>query len=324
MQVFELHFNPKKKKDSVFDSFVYEPESPEERQLGSLCVAGELTRVMPQNNDFLDKISDVIKNEFYSKTDISEALREANNFLDKEAKSGNVNWLGNLNLAVINIKDSILNFTKVGNVKILLLREGEVLDISQNLELQDQEPYPLKVFSNIASGKISNQDKIIIFTKEIFSAISKNDALLSQLGQAAKEKEIKNIFKIHKKIISEMPGMCLLITEGNMPSAAHIPNLQFIPRILPKTKKIISTAILIIVLIIAFILFRNGEEGKPPNPVQEKIEEARSKIIMADNFIIMKKEEKARALFQEAWDILEPIDTKEAASLRESIKGYLK
>lgn len=332
MKIFELHFNPKRKQDSIFDSFVYEPENQQENQFGNLYMAGELTRVLPQNNNFLDNLSSVIKNGFYSKADFSEALKGANDFLEKETKSGNVNWLGNLNFAVINIGNSILNFTKVGDAKILLLRQGEVLDISQNLELQDQEPYPLKVFSNIASGKLLAQDKILILTKEVFQAVSQNEVFLNQLNQVNKEKEIKNIFKLNKDVFSEISGLCLLITEVNTLNRGGQKDIGFIhfPTIrIPK--KIILIAGFILILIAAYFLFGNEREtGFNRSNSEKALQDARSKIIMAENFIIIKKEDKARALFREAWEILLPISEsnsplrREAASLKNSIEKNLK
>jgi len=312
MKVFELHFNPRGRKDSVFDSFVCEPD---------LCMAGELTRAMPQNGSFLDSISGAIKNEFQAKANFSEALKQANIFLDKETKTGNVNWLGNLNFAIINIKDSILNFAKVGNIKILLLRDGDVLDIGQNLELQDQEPYPLKVFSNIASGKLSARDKIFIATEEIFYAISKNETVFNQLSQVTKEAELKSVFKSDKDALSEISGICLLISEGIAPSPAAFPGIRFS---LGGISRIKTALIVIFVLILtsAYFIF-GGKKEKQLDLTQENLEQARYKIMMAENFIILKKDEKAQALFQEAWDILRPLKTEEASSLKESIEKYI-
>ena len=284
-------------------------------------MAGELAKAFPQNNDFLNSLSDIIKNEFYNHGNLSEALKEVNNFLGKETKAGNVNWLGNLNFAVLNIKDSILNFTKVGNIKILLMRDGEILDISQNLELQDQEPYSSKVFSNIASGKLLAHDKIVILTDEVFSAISQNEAILNQLSQVAKEKELKSIFKLGGEAISNISGLCLLISEESVGLTT--------PKGIPK--RIILITGLILILITAYFLFR-GEKKEQFNQIsqnQEKLGEARLKIMMAENFIILKKEEKAQVLFREAWDLLSQLQAsdassqKEAASLQESIKKYL-
>lgn len=322
MKVFELHFNLRGRRDNIFDSFVYEPENSQERESGSLCMAGELTRALSQNGSFLDGISNAIKNGFYAKANFLEALKEANNFLDKEAKSGNVNWLGNLNFAVINVKNSILNFTKVGTIKILLLRDGEVLDISQNLELQDQEPYPLKVFSNIASGKLSSQDKILIATNEIFSIIAKNEAVFSQLSKITSEKELKHILKLGKDAFSEISGICLLISEGSIASKG-LPALKFSLPAFPK-KRVILIAIFIIILISSYFIFgRKNQEEKSPDLTHENIEQARYKIMMAENFMILRKQEKAKALYQEAWDILSQINTKESAALKEQIEKYI-
>lgn len=329
MRVFELHFNPKKKQDSVFDSFAYEPESQQESGLGNLYMAGELTKALPQNNAFLDNLSAVIKNDFYVKSDFSEALKEANNFLEKETKSGNVNWLGNLNFAIVNIGNSILNFTKVGDVKILLLRQGEVLDIGQNLELQDQEPYPMKVFSNTASGKLLAQDKIIILSQEIFSAVSQNEDFLNQLSKASREKEIKNVFKLNKELFYEASGLCLLITEVNSPVKSGQTDIGIaFPIKIPV--KVILVICLILLLAVAYFLFGDKKVGVfNQSDFEKELQNARSKIAMAENFIIMKKEDKARGLFEEAWSMLLPISESksplraEASSLQESIEKYL-
>lgn len=336
MKVFELHFNPKRRDDRIFDSFIYEPESQQENQLGNLYMAGELAKILPQNEAFLDSLSVVIKNGFYDKDDFSEALRVANNFLEKETKAGNVNWLGNLNFAVVNINNSILNFAKVGDIKILLLRQGEILDISQNLELQDQEPYPMKVFSNIASGKLLAQDKIFILTKEIFKTVSQNEVFLKQLDEVNKEKEIKNILKFNKDIFSEIAGLCLLITEVNISNnKGGQDNVRFIhfPIRIPVRipSKIILIVSFIFILAAAYFLFGGKKEEKLNQlDFETELQDARSKIIMAENFIIIKKEEKALVLFKEARNILSPIlesnspFKKEAAALNESIEKYLK
>lgn len=324
MKVFELYFNPKGKQNSIFDSFIYDSEIPPS---GNLCMAGELTQSLPQNSALMDNLANVIKDGLFAKNEFSDALKEANAFLEKEAKSGNVNWLGNINFAVLNIGGSVLNFAKVGDVKILLLRQGEVLDISQNLELQDQEPYPMKVFSNIASGKLLPHDKIAVLTDEVFQIVSQNDAFLNQLNLAASEKDIKQIFKINKGIFAEASGLCILISKvhesGNDSQEAFK-----LPNIFPKIavpKKLILIIFFVIILAVAYSLFGSQKEkiNNPSSGFEKNLQLARSKISMAENFIIIKKNEKAQALFQEAWDILQPIKTQESLSLQESIKKYI-
>ena len=178
MRIFELHFNPEAKEDLIFDSFCYEPENVYEKRLGSLYMVGELRNTLPQNSRLLDNIAQVIKGKYYAfplqtpEQSFKESLKKINEFLAGEVSKENVSWLGNLNFAVLSLKNFDLNFTKVGGLKILLLRAGQIIDIGRNLELQDIEPYPLKIFVNIVSGKLDVNDKILVLTKEVFEFLS--------------------------------------------------------------------------------------------------------------------------------------------------------
>ena len=351
MQIFELHFNPQnKKEDRIFDSFVYEPETALEEKLGNLYIVGEFTQALPQNSKFLDKLAGVIKKEYYAaglqkscEQSLKEALKKANEFLDKEARKGNVNWLGNLHFAVLNFKDFILNFTKVGGIKILLSREGEFLDVGHNLEFQQQDPYPLKVFGSVATGKLAPDDKIILLTKEMFSVLTEKTNFLSKLRDVSDEKQIKKILKEQKPILSEASGICMLLLCGKEQVTERItlkkkrsfPSLK-LPKIsfpdylrIPSKNKILLIAFLLL-LAAGFLTF-NSEPKKNPLQIEreEKLRLAESKISMAENFLIFKEEKKAKELLLEAQDILNSLDkqssflSKKAASLQEIIESYL-
>ena len=150
MQVFEFYFNPKLKSDLIFDSFCYEPENIYERKMGGLYLVGLLKNVLPKNLQLLEKIAKLIKGEYYKKTiftpekSLKESLKEANNFLEQIAKRGDVSWLGNLSFAILTFTPHHgfwwgvkLNFTKVGGIKIFLLRTGKIIDIDKKLRFQD-------------------------------------------------------------------------------------------------------------------------------------------------------------------------------------------
>lgn len=325
MKVFELHFNPKKREDRIFDSFVFEPEKTEEAGLGNLYVVGELIKILPRNSGFLDNLASTIKQEYYDRASFPDALKKAGNLLAEETKNGNVEWLGNLNLAVLNFKDTILNFSKAGDIKILLLREGEILDIGQNLELQENESYAFKVLGNMASGRLLTDDKILILTKEVFSALSQNEEFLNRLNKACNEKELKKTLKEAESIFSKISGICLLLMVSETgTNSFRMPRFFF----LSFFNKIVLIFILLLVLATSFLIF-GGEKEKKIEKTDQKIEQARAKIKMAENFLIFKQEEKAQALFQEAWDLLSPLvesdspHKKEAAHLQESLQQYL-
>ena len=224
MQVFELHFNPKARKDKVFETFIYDPENLYEKRLGSLYMAGELEKQLLRNPRFLSELSCVIKNEYYGSQlkntpdqNLKASLIKANDFLDAEAKKGNIDWLGNLNFAVLNYNDFTLNFTKSGDIKIILIKRGDFLDISENLEIQSDQAYPMKIFNNIASGKLAPSDKLLVLTKDAFFVFSQNGTLMSQLAEAKDEQSLKAVIKINKPLFTEISGVCLLISVSQNP-----------------------------------------------------------------------------------------------------------
>jgi len=247
MRIFELHFNPKLKEDLMFDSFCYEPENIYEKRVGSLYMVGELHNTLPQNSRFLNNIAQVIKEKYYTlplqtpEQSFKESLKKINEFLSSEVSKENVSWLGNLNFAVLSIKPPAafkekwwgVNLTKVGDIKILLLRAGKIIDIGKNLDLQDIEPYPLKIFINIVSGKLDANDKIMVLTKEVFAVFAEalaeerknrqkenkseksiaSESLLNRLAKESSfdEKKIRDILKAKEKRLSEISGVCLFI-----------------------------------------------------------------------------------------------------------------
>lgn len=226
MQVFEFHFNPpstssgraKVKEDLIFDSFCYEPENIYEKRAGSLYIMGLLKNALPQNAHFLTRLARVIKEKFYSSTlvkpekSLKNSLKEANEFLENSAKRGDVSWLGNLSFGVISLKNFELNFTKVGNLKFLLLRKGGMLDIDQKLKFQDFEPYPLKIFGNIVSGKLAENDIVLALTKEVYKTFQEQNLANEIAGiKPFDEKKLREVLRAKNDFLSKISGICLLI-----------------------------------------------------------------------------------------------------------------
>ncbi len=217
MQVFEFHFNPKVKPNLNFDSFCYEPINIYEKRMGSLYMVGLLENTIPQNNHFIEKLAKVIKDYYYRKSilkpekSLKESLKVANEFLDKLIKQGNVSWLGNLNFTVLSIKDFKLNFAKVGDIKIMVLRKNILIDIDKKINGQDLEPYPLKVFSNTVSGKLAEGDLILVLTKNVFDFFQK-EKVLDAMAQIPffDEKALKKILEERRERMTNIQGIMLV------------------------------------------------------------------------------------------------------------------
>lgn len=278
MKVFEFHFNPKlKQEDAIFDSFCFVPETKVERNLGSLYLVGEIKNVLPKTQGILTELAEIIKREYYkfpqkgASESFKESLGKANEFLEREIKKGNVNWLGNLRFAVISsAPDFLINFSKVGNLKILLLREGEVFDIGERVNFAAS---PTKPFPNIVEGELSKGDKILVVTPEVFEVFNKEE-IFQNLLEVKKPKQIKKIFKEKKKILKEIFGVCLLIIpekKGILAQKIYLPKISFpLPsfkfpqKILPQSpifqeklkKSLIALLILALLLLLGYLIFK--------------------------------------------------------------------
>jgi hypothetical protein len=219
MRIFQFFFNPKQKKDLIFDNFCYQPENIYEKRLGSLYTIGLLKNALPQNQNFLEKISKYIKERYYQKTisrpekALKETLKETNDFLAQIVKEGNVSWLGNLSFAILNLKNFLLNFTKVGEIKIYLIRGKKIIDIDKRLKLQDIEPYPLKIFGSIVTGKLIEDDLVLVLTKEVFDFFQ-NENLIQELRNLEffDEKKFKKILDEKKEALSQVRGIAFIIS----------------------------------------------------------------------------------------------------------------
>jgi hypothetical protein len=222
MQVFEFHFNPPRKdklasgkEDLLFDTFCFEPKNVYEKRMGGLYMVGLLKNILPQNARFLEILAEKIKDKYYKtasstpEKSLRESLRIANEHLERIAKEGDVSWLGNLSFSVISLKNQELNFTKVGDFKILLVRNGQIIDIEQKLEFDGIEPYPLKVFGNIVSGKLAENDIILVLSRDVYQAFIKEN-LLNDIARRPTS-EFNNVLNGKKEQLLKISGICLLI-----------------------------------------------------------------------------------------------------------------
>lgn len=230
MKFFELHFNPRKvgtflkgsqAPDAVFDTFCYEPQNVYERKAGYLFVAAELKNTLPSTEKLLDKLASFLKDRYYASPTASPevamktALRKANEFLQELAKQGEVSWLGNLSAGICGISEKrgrfLANFAKVGQVKLLLIRPGRIVDIGKKLEFSEIEPYPLKVFSNVVSGQLADRDIVAILTQPIFERFGQTGVLkeMAKIEQPWNEKEFGALLKSRSKDFKNLSGVCL-------------------------------------------------------------------------------------------------------------------
>ncbi len=117
MKIFELHFSPSEDQNVIFETFVHQPKNIYEKRGGYLFSAGELEKNIPENKNFLEKLHQCIKKNYYDnikhpEKSLSNTLKKTNEYLAEQVKKENVHWLGNLNYAIASIKNSELFLPK--------------------------------------------------------------------------------------------------------------------------------------------------------------------------------------------------------------------
>lgn len=258
MKVFEFYLNPKIKAHRDLQVFCFEPSNRKEKYLGNLCLAGELENILPPNKNLLKNLGELLKNIYY-KTDhpdpenaLQATLKEANKFLANLVKQGNVSWMGNLHLAVLAVYQNNIYFSKTGNIKLILLRDKEMIDIESNFSSQDYKPKPTpdskyryltQSFFNIILGKVELGDKILIITSDVMQIVDTLNLIpaIALTKNGKEEKEINKILKKHQKDLKNYSGLLLLITIDKiikLPQENDYFNLilEKIKAILPKKK----------------------------------------------------------------------------------------
>src|SRR3989344_7181287 len=242
MKIFEFYFNPQARHDRHFKAFSFEWERKQENSLGTISVIGELQHALPQNSRFLDKIASLIKDSYISSGDFKLALKKTNEFLGQEMKRGNVDWLGNLHLGVLVFRrrkdndSQMFAAAKTGNIQLFLTRKGALGDFRSHLENTQSREGPAKIFSNIVSGKLFPDDKVLICTNELFEAFS-NKNIFQDLAYFKEENQFQGLFKGKEKELSKISGLlsAILIEEVLMKKTTK-PLLR-LPRFkLPKFK----------------------------------------------------------------------------------------
>ncbi len=264
MPVFDFHINPKQEKNNVLKTFYFQPEEKDQEFLGNLCVVGELVDAVSQDKNLLKDLAEIIKSHYYSCTDkapedaLKQALKQANQYLEKLNKQGNIRWLGKLNVTALSFGNLAINFSKAGRIRLLLLRGNEYLDIGENLEFQSVSGSSVKTFSNVASGRLQQEDKIIVLTRGIegfFEAFVAEELIsLAPVNQKALDKLIKK----HKEHIKRFSGIFFLAhvsKTGRRRALLRLPKISFPGIRIPKP--ILLIIIFILILLFSYFIFKH-------------------------------------------------------------------
>ncbi|MDD3498040.1 MAG: hypothetical protein PHH24_00870 [Candidatus Moranbacteria bacterium] len=180
-EISEILIVNNKKLAPYIESVNFSYQNIDQKKLGTILGIFEIKDTSEDSAYIVNFLASVCKKTYFAShhrtalESFEATLYRLNLSLSEVAKHGNVNWIGKIDAAICSIDDKEINFTVSGDAKILLLREGRLSEISNGLSPKDEAINPIKTFTDIASGKLKDGDKLILTTEDIFHLFSFGD-----------------------------------------------------------------------------------------------------------------------------------------------------
>jgi len=275
-----------------------------------------------------------------------EALKEVNEILAKSTEEGNTGFIGNLSAIIALFDKDKIHISSIGNAACFLIREKNITEITRE---QEQSAHPLKTFSNILSGELFEDDKIIFGNQDFFEHIPLNTLRQTTINHSQKEAAL-NFLNLLRRERAKTASALFLKVKGETKEKISTPETLYIDenktkKFLSKTKKIISkfslklnrqnsgfgkfsflpknsrylfvVLALIIGVILAILIFNTVKNrDNTTNQNERKIlMQAEDKKREGDEAQKQNHKPVAESLYQEAIKIAEPINSKESKDL---------
>lgn len=171
----------KKTKDKEAVAIAYEhiPRNPAEQQHGSIYAVIEVEDKSGHGEEIAEKIVDLLYEHYYEDTDkeplaaFEGALAKINEELTERSSEGQIEWLGKLNGVLAVLSGNALHVTQAGKAEAYLYRGEHAMHVTDGLAGDGVNPQ--RTFINIASGDLSEKDRLAIVTPGVFFKISKSE-----------------------------------------------------------------------------------------------------------------------------------------------------
>jgi hypothetical protein len=206
--------------------FVYPPENFERQQLGTVFGLIKISDTSPESSFVANLLASVIKKEYFSRPDrpaydsFEASLKKANLALAELARQGSVKWIGKISFAGGALEKNHLHFSKLGTASILLLRGGMIADIGTGLDedIAEIDSHPIKTFSDISSGKVELDDRLVFTTSDLLEIFSFEE--IRQNAARFPPEEFPDILAASLTANSELSGAIVvsLVLEEEVPT----------------------------------------------------------------------------------------------------------
>ncbi len=152
--------------DGHLDVFAYNSNGDEQsRRLGNLFVVGHVYHETDDVTYSTSLLSALAKREYYARPSVApkeaftNTLHKINEVVEEFFQHKGLK----VDIGIFAIAGEQMLLSRLGKFKILLVRNGKIVDVLNNVEFFNKEHLGEKQFSNILSGAIGHQDKILAF-----------------------------------------------------------------------------------------------------------------------------------------------------------------
>ncbi len=156
--------------------FQFEGQNVQQQQLGKLFGIIQIND-HSKNSEYLPNLlTQILKKEYYKNKNkkcsqsFEIALHKLNLTLTDLAQHEIVKWINNLNAIIGVVCEDEVHFTQIGNGCLIFLKDDKITKIDSDSN-QTENYHPMKTFSFVSSGKLKENDKLILTIQETFETI---------------------------------------------------------------------------------------------------------------------------------------------------------
>jgi hypothetical protein len=241
-----------KPEDGHVDVFSYNYEGNANSGLGSLFIVGQVNPGTEDTSYMINLVSSLAKREYYAKVDappkeaFSKTLKKINEVLQDFFRNKDLD----VSIGIFTVTGDNILISRLGKFKIILSRDNQNIDVLNNINFFNKEHIQEKEFSNIISGKILPDDKLLAFyagrsmtarEKTIKDALLKSsaDEFIEKMNAIKKANESFTCASIHL-VISKFKETAVLKT----PQPRELRKVEQVPVLAKAPAKIPDIAII--------------------------------------------------------------------------------
>ncbi|PIS42595.1 MAG: hypothetical protein COT24_02620 [Candidatus Kerfeldbacteria bacterium CG08_land_8_20_14_0_20_40_16] len=172
-----LIYNPGKSRSTA--SIYLPPITPLEKQnLGQFLMLIEINSQDEINDRVIQLIEEELNRNYYGSENFNievafeNALQKTNQKLHELILAGQNSWLDKLNCLIAVHKGRELHFTQLGETHAFFIQGTKIINIAEQAGENATKINPLKIFSNVISGTINENDALLFCTTTLLDYLS--------------------------------------------------------------------------------------------------------------------------------------------------------